>query len=149
MFMGHGIYAVEHDREIIVFVAQGAWNVEASQSATKLISKYVNSISNQEFAIIADTSQVEGITPDSAEVWSEAVNEWHQKGHTTLARVDNPESAHYKVFLSRFDEFAKQHQQLRICDSREDALEWLHSEGFRGFENGLPNLQYVDGLNAK
>ncbi|MBN7827161.1 hypothetical protein [Bowmanella dokdonensis] len=79
MFVGHGSYAVEHDKDIIVFIAKGAWNVEASRNAIALISRYVDRLTPQEFAIVADTREVEGITPQSADVWSEAVREWLNK----------------------------------------------------------------------
>ncbi|MDF2177434.1 hypothetical protein P2G88_04135 [Aliiglaciecola sp. CAU 1673] len=147
MFIGHGSYAVEHDQSIIVFVAQGAWNLEASKSAIELISLYVDAMSATNFAIIANTRQVEGITPDSFKVWLSAVRKWLHQGHTTLARVDEPRSAYYKIFLSKFDEFARAHQQFQLLDSMDEAFSWLHQLGFKGFENGLPALKFFDGLD--
>ncbi len=141
MFSEHGLYEVHCDGTIIIFVATGAWNLEASRTAISAISDCVDKLAGREFAIIADTREVEGITPDSTEAWSEAITEWLDKGYSTFARVDEPDSVYYQVYLSGLDELALKNQEVGMFDSLPVALDWLHQEGFSGFADGPPEIK--------
>lgn len=61
-FFEHGEYCVQQDGEILVFVAQGEWNLEASEECIRLIS---SAIPGPKFAAVVDTKAVTGITHDS------------------------------------------------------------------------------------
>lgn len=136
-----GSYVVKHDKEIIIFAGRGVWGTTPSKNAIRAITRAIDMVDLQDFSIIADTSEVEGITPDSFKLWREAVENWYQRGHKTLCRVDNPESHNYKVFLRGFDDFARSCQTFSFVNSIQDGVDWLHNEGYKGFEDGAPDLR--------
>ncbi|WP_416306347.1 hypothetical protein [Neptunicella sp. SCSIO 80796] len=137
MFAQHGNYSLYSDHSIIIFEAFGAWNVEASRNAIGKIKTIVDNMPTSAHGFIFDTHLVEGMTPDSYLVWSEAVNYWLSKGFNGLARIDDPESAHYKLFVEGFDIMLKEIIPFTFADDIAHALSWLHELEFKGFENGL------------
>lgn len=135
-FAEHGIYTLQHEQNIIIFEAQGAWNLEASSHAIAEIKLIVDNITTPSHAFIFDTSKVEGMTPDSFVAWSDAVDDWLQKGFKGMVRIDEPDSLHYKMFVEAFDSKLKQVISFSFAEDVTQGLDFLHSLGFKGFRHG-------------
>ena len=133
VFPEHGTYKLTHQQNIIIFDAQGAWNIEASRRAIAEIKVIVDGLSNQSHAFIFDTRNVEGMTPDSFEAWSEAVAYWLENGFKAIVRLDDLESLHYKLYVEAFDIELRKHISYKHADNLEQGKAWLHSLGFEGF----------------
>jgi hypothetical protein len=133
MFPEHGTFELMHQQNIIIFDAQGAWNIEASERAIAEIRVIVDSFVGQPYAFIFDTNNVEGMTPDSFEAWSEAVAYWLDNGFKAIVRIDDLESLHYKLYVEAFDIELKKHITYKYAENLEQGKLWLHSKGFEGF----------------
>jgi hypothetical protein len=134
-FAEHGIYTLQHEQNIIIFEAQGAWNIEASAHAIAEIKQIVNNLASPSHAFIFDTSKVEGMTPESFVAWSEAVDYWLKKGFKGLVRIDEPTSLHYKMFVEAFDTKLKTIISFSFAKDVNQGLDFLHSLGFKGFKH--------------
>jgi len=132
MLEGHGDFQVENDAEIITFVAKGVWNEESSKACIAAITKHVDRLSSEKFAIVVDTRDVEGLTADSVALWFEAIQYWATKGHSAIARVDDPASITYKVFLKSFDEYFQEKILFTYTESVETGIHWANENGFTG-----------------
>jgi len=132
-FNEHGNYSVEFDVDIILFKAQGIWNIESSIHCISMINTCIEKIEADKYSIVVDTRAVTGITPDSADLWFKTITVWQTIGHKALARIDNPRSINYKIFLADFDEFFRRNIDFMYADSFDDAIHWLHSIGYKGF----------------
>lgn len=137
MFAQHGNYTLYSEHNIIIFRAVGAWNIEATRNATSKIKAIVDAIPTETHAFIFDTHQVEGMTPDSYIEWTNAVNYWLSRGFKALVRIDDAESANYKLFIQGFDVYLRELIPFTFADNIQGALNWVHQLGFKGFENGL------------
>ncbi len=132
-FNEHGNYSVEFDKDIILFKAQGIWNIESSIHCISMINACIEKVDPDNFSIVVDTEKVTGITPDSAELWFKTISVWQTIGHKALARIDNPNSINYKIFLADFDDYFMNSINFQYAKSQEDAIKWLHSLGYKGF----------------
>ncbi len=132
-FNEHGNYSVKLDKEIILFKAQGIWNIESTIHCIGMINSCIDEMNTVKFSIVVDTQKVTGITPDSAELWFKTISVWQTIGHCALARIDNPNSINYKIFLADFDEFFMKNIDFQYANSQNDAIQWLHSLGYKGF----------------
>lgn len=143
MFKQHGQFHLGHDKNIIIFIAEGAWNLEASLNATKQIQLIIDQLTHKQHAFIFDTMFVEGMTPESFTVWSNAVTYWLEHGFQAIARVTDPTESHYKMFIEPFDLRLKELIPLTFTQNIAQALSWLHQQGFEGFEQGVNLNQFL------
>ncbi|THB70450.1 MAG: hypothetical protein D6B28_09165 [Gammaproteobacteria bacterium] len=137
MFDSHGFFTLYFDEAIIVFVAEGSWNEQASNICIIEIKKIIDGFDGKSFGIVVDSTNLEGVTPEGYNVWLKAIDEWNKRKHIATTRVDDPESTIYQAFLSGFDEFFNETQQFRYSSSIEDGISWLNSIGLEGFAEGI------------
>lgn len=136
MMQGHGDFQVNRDGEIITLVAKGLWNEESSRTCIRLIADQIAKIDANHFAIVADTQDVEGLTPGSEALWFEAIQDWFAKGHSAIARIDDPAAITYKVFLKGFDDYFLERIQFSYANDMASGIRWAQEKGFRGsFQN--------------
>ena len=143
MFEQHGRFQLGYEQNIIVFIAEGAWNYEASLNATTQIKYIIDRQQDKPHAFIFDTKNVEGMTPDAYKTWAEAVDYWLANGFQAIARVTDPSESHYKMFIEPFDLKLKEIIPLHFADDLTMAVIWLHDMGFRGFEQGIDLSQFI------
>jgi hypothetical protein len=143
MFEQHGKFQLACNKNIIIFIAEGAWNYEASLNATSQIQSIIDRLPHEKHAFIFDTQHVEGMTPDSFDEWSNAITYWLKHGFSALARVTDPSESHYKMFIEPFDQRLKELLPLTLTDHIEQALAWLHQLGFQGFEQGIDLKEFI------
>ena len=132
MMQGHGDFQVDRDGEIITLIAKGLWNEESSTTCIGLIADQIAKINSQNFAIVADTREVEGLTPGSEALWFEAIQDWFAKGHSAIARIDDPAAITYKVFLKGFDDYFQERIQFTYAQSMMSGINWARDKGFSG-----------------
>ncbi len=137
MFDSHGLFTLYFDEAIIVFVAEGSWNEEASHSCIMQFRKIIDGFNGKKFGVIVDSSNIEGVTPEGYNAWLKAIDEWNKRNHIATTRVDDPESIKYQAFLSGFDEFFKETQKFSYSSSIEEGIIWLNSLGLKGFTEGF------------
>ncbi len=137
MFESHGHFTLFYDQSIIIFIAEGAWNLEASNICIMHFKKIIDGFDGKDFGIVIDSSGLEGVTPEGYNAWLKAIDEWSKRGHIATTRVDDLESMKYQAFLSGFDEFFMGTQKFRYSNSIEDGISWLNSIGVAGFDKGI------------
>ncbi|KXI30357.1 hypothetical protein [Paraglaciecola hydrolytica] len=143
MFEQHGKFQLACEQNIIIFIAEGAWNYEASLNATTQIKYIIDRLEHKQHAFIFETQHVEGMTPDAFSTWSDAVNYWLEHGFRAIARVTDPSESHYKMFIEPFDLRLKDLMPLTFTDDLASAVNWLHGLGYRGFEQGIDLTKFV------
>lgn len=136
MFSEHGQFRLYAQGQIILFVAEGVWNLEASEHCIAEIEKLIRQLDTDEFGLIIDTTTVEGLTEESYRSWFDAIHYWLDHGLKATTRIDDPASFTYKVFLANFDKLLQSKMQFIFSDSVSDAIKWLNTLEFNGFENG-------------
>jgi len=132
-FIEHGEYDLIPDGQIIFYKPYGAWNKEAALVAIADFERAIQLLADEPFAIVVDSSQLDGFTADSMHTWSQAIQYWYDRGHRAFVRVDDPNSPNYRIFLKRFDDTFEQKMAFTLCESHKDAFRWLNANGYDGF----------------
>ncbi len=127
IFKAHGKYKLNLHNDVIILTVFGDWNLEGSIICIEDINKLIDTISGNRFAIVIDSSELTGLTKDSYVPWLKAINNWLQIGMYFTSRVDNPDSAEYKLFLSEFDDLLRSKTNFAYSSSIEDALSLIQN----------------------
>tara|TARA_R110000868_G_scaffold339759_3_gene600477 strand:- start:1583 stop:2035 length:453 start_codon:yes stop_codon:yes gene_type:complete len=143
MFAQHGKFQMAYEQNIIIIIAEGEWNFEASLNATTKIQYMVDHLQHKQHAFIFDTKKLQGLTPEAYGTWSKAVDYWLAHGFKALARVADPSKTHYKMFIEPFDAKLKDLMPINFNDTLEEAVSGLHDLGFYGFEQGIDLNQFM------
>ena len=139
-FPEHGEYRVGIDGMIILFQAFGNWNREGSLSCTRSIHDLVNTLEGRGFGVLIDSFDFEGVTDDGYSDWYEEIHSWKENNLISVARVDNVNSVHYKVFLKPFDALFRELTQFKNVKSYKEAFDFLWESGLKGFESGISTV---------
>ncbi|MGL1957360.1 MAG: hypothetical protein OCD00_08605 [Colwellia sp.] len=133
-FNEHGHYQLESDGNIIFYRITGSWNYEASVSCIKDINQCFEEIDNQPVMMIVDTIDFEGSLNEGYLLWSEATVDWLKRNLTHFIRIDNVNTAHYKLFVARMDAALKEKTTFNLAHCFDEAIQKAHALGFSGFE---------------
>jgi len=135
-FPAHGGYHVESDREILVFVVVGAWNdISARESNARVIAE-AEAIPSGRWGSILDASRLEGITPEGVAEARTLGPRLNNLGRSAAAYIHGESSVAFEIFAKPIIAGREQEVPVRVCRDREEALEWLHSLGYAGYEDG-------------
>jgi hypothetical protein len=149
MYKHHGSYNICINEQIIILVAYDSWNEEASAACINEMNFIVNTMQYDRFAVLMDTTKLEGATQEALALWVPVIDLWFKNGHRQFARVDNENTITYKLFLSKFDDILKSIMPHKFFNSIEDGLSWIKKSNFKGFENfmGLNNEDCIKSSN--
>lgn len=139
MFAQHGLYELKQSGDIIVFKSYGAWNLEASQDCIAKIKVMISRRPQHKFALLVDSREFEGSTPDAFDAWLEAIEFWFENGLACMCRVVDINSAQHKLFLNSADDIFRSRIVFDYAADQSSALAWLHQNGWKGFEDGVAN----------
>jgi len=139
----HGKYSLCCEGQIIFLEAYEAWNEESSTSCINEMKFIVNTMQHNNFAILANSLKLEGMTPESFNLWFEALDFFFKNGHNFFIRIDKPSSIEYKLFSEPFDKITKQRMPFQFANSTNEAIKILKENNYYGFDNGIIEMNCI------
>ncbi len=134
-FQEHGDYKISSDGEIIYLITKGTWNVESADNCIGIINEYIKKISSGRFALVADTWELTGATPDVLNAWINAFKYWQTIGMGASSMIGDPNSVLYKIYLAEFDRVLSRNIDFKATRSFDESMTWLNELGYDGFSS--------------
>lgn len=125
MFEQHGNYEIEIVGHIIVFTAKGAWNVETTNACISDFKSITRQLKNRPFSMIIDSLEFEGFTADCIELWVDEIERWIACNLLAVSRIDDPGSAGYRIFITRFDKIFINRIPFSFSNDVREAIAWI------------------------
>jgi len=136
MFSEHGRYWLAVDKNILLLELSGAWNAQGTHKCIEDFYLAADTFKGRPFALLFDTRNITGYTADSFEAWMNTMKTMGIKGVKAMARCDDTKSDQYRVFIAKYDQLIAQYVPFHVSGDFDDALSFLHTQGYEGFEQG-------------
>lgn len=130
MFRQHGEFNLFYADSALLMNAKGAWNKESSIACSDAIFNIVTSKLDNKFAFVANTLEVEGLTPGSQAVWHNVLNSLELSGLNAMFRVDDIQSTKYQIYHQIFDQKLSKKILYDHSLNIQQAFFWLQTYGF-------------------